>query len=117
MTRNEYIAENSPYMDETSRANLETMSDDDFAALQALNEEVFCDDEPGMSSHIVRVVNGSVASFDAARQGWNERGHRVEFDALGRACAIYTDIQAVRGQRRKTIAVMPQGDAALVLEL
>lgn len=116
MTLAEFIKENRNYMDETSLANLEGMSDDDFAALCLLNEEVFGDDEPGISSKIIRVAFGSVASFDEARENWREKGQREELTADGRLCAIYTDVQAAKGQQRKTIAVMPQGEAAIVLE-
>lgn len=112
----DYLEENRPYMDEESIANLEGLNDDEFAALCDLNEEVFGDDEPGMSSKIIRVANGSVEYFDEARVAWSEKGKREDYTAAGRACAIYMDVQSVKGQQRKTIAVMPQGEAAIVLE-
>lgn len=116
MTLAEFIEENRAYMDESSLANIEGLSEDDFTALCDLNEEAFGDDEPGISSKVIRVAGGSVASFDEARAEWRERGGRQEYTANGRACAIYTDVQAVKGQQRRTIAVMPQGDSAIVLE-
>lgn len=116
MTRNDFIAENADYVDESSLAALETMSDDDFDALVDLCEEAFESDGPGIDCKIIRVANSGVASFDEARQKWNERGFREEYTAIGRACAIYRDAQAAKGQQRRTIAVMPQGEAALVLE-
>ena len=116
MTLDQFLNENRAYLDDTSLATIEGLSADDFAALCDLNEEVFGDAEPGMSSTVIRVAGGSVASFDEARANWNERGARQEYDANGRPCAIYTDVQAAKGQQRKTIAVMPQGDSAIVLE-
>ena len=116
MTLTDFLEENRAYMDEPSLANLEGLSDEDFAALRALCLEAFDGDEPGIDCKVVRVAQGSVESFDDARASWAQRGTREDCAVHGRACAIYRDVQAVKGQERNTLAVMSRGDAAIILQ-
>lgn len=116
MTRTDYIEENRPYAREECIAALEMMSDDDFAALVALDEELTGEGEPGIASRIV-ITSEAATSFDEARMSkWRERGQREEVTCEGRACVVYRDVQVAKGQQRANIAVMPWGDKSLVLQ-
>ena len=106
----EYLKENAQYMDEQCVTILEGLNQDAFDRLMKLDEGLTGEGEPGIASTIT-ITSGSVEDFDEARKNWCEKGERESFDDG----IAYFEIQAVKGQQRRDLAVMDYDHKVLCL--
>lgn len=111
-----YLADAAHYIDDASRAIVESLTDDQFAVLVAATDELNSGcDQPGIDNGLVR-THETIADFDASRANhWRERGHREALD-LAAPGVKFEDVQMVKGQPRRSFAVVDFGEFRIVLK-
>lgn len=111
----EYLADAGHYIDDGSRAVVEQLTDEQFAAL-AQASEYFCGEEPGIDSTLVR-THETLADFDDSRaNNWSERGDRDEVAFGEYAGRAYERAQLTKGQARRNFVVIDFGGIRVVVE-
>lgn len=112
MTKTEYLADNRIYLRDQADL-IEALSDEQFAALVAITEEMGNAD-PGIDNKLVK-SHETLAAFDDSRLShWSERGHRKQASAAGFAAVIYSDFQMRKGQSRRAAMAVVQFDGFIV---
>lgn len=111
-----YLEQAAHYIDEGSRAIVESLTEGQFDILVAATEEASGGGtEPGIDSTLVR-TRETIADFDASRLGhWSERGDREEID-LGAPAVKYERVQMNKGQPRVSFVVVDLGDYRVAVQ-
>ena len=111
MNAQTYLSENADYMDETSAAALEHVSDAQWADVMAAHQATVGTDRPGMSS-LVTITRETLEDFANSRSRWAEKGKAENHSSF----IVYRNCQAVKGQQRVDLTIVNLGEQRLVIK-
>lgn len=110
----EYLDDNARWMDESSAAVIEGLTDQQLEAIIEASE-YFCGSEPGIDCALVK-THETLDDFDASRANhWSERGGRDEIELSGFAGRAYERFQLFKGKPRQSMVVIDLGDYRVTL--
>lgn len=110
-----HIAQIEKYTSEGSIIAIESLTDDQFDALNEALEEFNGAGDLGIDVDCAK-TSETLADFDEARMTrWNERGSRKEHTFCGFAAVQYSGFQLFRGKPRQSMIVVDLGSHRVAL--
>ena len=110
-----YIEAATHYLDAADAAIIETLTDNQFAALVAACElQTGGGDEPGIDCGLVKTFE-TIADFDNSSKKWAEYRGRETEDCAGAAAVKWERVQMQKGMTRTDFTVVDLGEFRVVL--
>lgn len=113
----DYLKDSADYIDDSSLAVIEGLTDQQFAALVKATDELSPgSSDPGIDNSVVRTAETLEDFYNAQKQHWAECGAREVLDVNGFSAVKFERVQMRKGQPRRDFLVIDFGDFRAALQ-